>query len=70
MISSDSPSAETYPPGTLRYTAEDGTVFITRPRDPLYATTTLLATEYWSPTASAWISLNVDDADHTSSFST
>lgn len=70
MNSSDSTPTESHPPGTLRYKDKDGALHVTCPHDPMYSTVTMLATEYWSPTARAWISLNTDDDANTSSFST
>jgi hypothetical protein len=50
-------NAEAPAPGSVRYFREDGECIVTSPRDPLYSTALMCASEYWSETSGTWVSV-------------
>ncbi|MGS5088241.1 hypothetical protein ACVC7V_17295 [Hydrogenophaga sp. A37] len=58
-----SEAVETHPAGTVRYYREDGECVITSPRNPLYSTALMCATDFWSEAQGKWVGVLGSDAE-------
>lgn len=50
-------------PGALRYKSADGVWVVTEPRDSMYSTATMVATEWWDSKQQKWRPIIDDDED-------
>ena len=50
-------------PGALRYKGADGVWVVTEPRDSMYSTATMVATEWWDGQRQEWRQILEDDKD-------
>ena len=48
--------------GSIRYTDDSGTVHVAHPREIMYSTVTMLATEFWCEDKGCWLPI-FDDLD-------